>query len=69
MRRIIPLVLACSLVVGGCRGTRVNIMGWEPDRPVQAADNMELSGEEKAASLLIVGLAIALVVVGAAASN
>ncbi len=69
MRRLIPLVLALSLLLGGCRGTRVNIMGWEPGRPVQAADNMELTGEEKAATILIVGLAIALVVAGAAASN
>ena len=69
MRRLIPLVLACSLLVGGCRGTRVNIMGWEPGRPIQAADNMELTGEEKAATLLIVGLAIAAIVVGVSASN
>jgi hypothetical protein len=70
MRRLIPLVLASSLLLaGGCRGTRVNIMGWEPGRPIQAADQMELTGEEKAGALLIVGLAIALAVVGASVSN
>lgn len=44
-------------------------MGWEPGRPIQAADQMELTGEEKAGALLIVGLAIALAVVGASVSN
>ncbi len=44
-------------------------MGWEPGRPIQAADHMELTGEEKAGALLIVGLAIALAVVGASVSN
>ena len=55
MRRLIPLVLCASLLLGGCRGTRVSLMGWEPKKPVMA---MDLTTEEKAGVILILAVAI-----------
>jgi len=55
MRRLIPLVLCASFLLGGCRGTRVSLMGWEPKKPVAA---MELTTEEKAGVILVLAVAI-----------
>ncbi len=55
MRRLIPLVLCASILLGGCRGTRVSLMGWEPKKPVMA---MELTAEEKAGVVLLLAVAI-----------
>ena len=55
MRRLIPLVLCASLLLGGCKGTRVSVMGWEPKKPVMA---MELTTEEKAGVILLLAVAI-----------
>ena len=55
MRRLVPLVLCASLLLGGCKGTRVSVMGWEPRKPVMA---MELTTEEKAGVILLLAVAI-----------
>ncbi|MHC4136997.1 MAG: hypothetical protein ACYTDU_13220 [Planctomycetota bacterium] len=55
MRRLIPLVLCASFLLGGCRGTRVSVMGWDPKKPVMA---MELTAEEKAGVVLLLAVAI-----------
>ena len=74
MRRLILLVLCASLLLGGCRGTRVNIMGFEVNRRIQAGTSTTtgpepLSSEEKAGVILIVGIAIASVVAGVVVAN
>lgn len=56
MRRLIPLVLCASFLIGGCRGTRVSVMGWEPKKPVLAT---ELTTEEKAGVILILAVGAA----------
>jgi len=70
MRRLILFVLCASLLLGGCRGTRVNIMGIEVNKPVQASTSggIELTPEEKAGVILLVGIVIAGVVVGIASN-
>lgn len=66
MRKLIPLVLCTLTLCGGCRGTRVSIMGWEPGAPVRAdADFDELSREDKVGVLVIIGAVVALGVLAA----
>lgn len=55
-RRLIPIVLCASFLFGGCRGTRVSVMGWEPKKPVLAT---ELTAEETAGVILILAVGIA----------
>lgn len=55
MRRLIALVLCASFLLGGCHGTRVSVMGWEPKEKVQA---IELTSEEKAGVILLLAVAL-----------
>lgn len=55
MHRLIALVLCGTFLLGGCHGTRVSVMGWEPRKRVQA---MELTTEEKAGVILLLAVAI-----------
>jgi hypothetical protein len=67
MRKLLPLVLCGLLACGGCRGTRVSIMGWEPGAPIRADsdDFDELSREDKVGVLVVIGAAVALGVLAA----
>jgi hypothetical protein len=67
MRKLLPLVLCGLLICGGCRGTRVSIMGWEPGAPMRAdTDGFdELSREDKVGVLVVIGTAVALGVLAA----
>jgi len=56
------LLLVFALAFAGCRGTRVNVMGWEPNRRVAASS--ELSGEEKAGVIVVLAVAIGGAVAG-----
>ena len=74
MRRVLPLFLCLTLLLGGCRGTRVNIMGFEVNRRIQATASTTtgpepLSSEEKMGVIVVIGLAIAGVVAGVVAAN
>ncbi|MHC4974336.1 MAG: hypothetical protein ACYTG3_18600 [Planctomycetota bacterium] len=55
MRRLIVLALCGLFLLGGCHGTRVSVMGWEPKEKVQA---IELTTEEKAGVVLLLAVAI-----------
>jgi hypothetical protein len=55
VRRLVAVVLCGSFLLGGCRGTRVSLMGWEPRKPVMAT---ELTAEEKAGVVLLLAVAI-----------
>ena len=67
MRKLIPLLLCALTLCGGCRGTRVSIMGWEPGTPIRAdSDGFdELSSEDKVGVLVVIGAAVALGVLAA----
>jgi len=65
MRRMLALLLCCLTLCGGCRGTKVVIMGVDTDRWVNASD---LSKEEKRHAAVILGVAIGASVVAIAAN-
>ena len=60
------ILLCALLLVAGCRGTRVSLMGFEPGRPVEASD---LSKDEKIGVVVVIGAVVALGVAGALAAD
>ena len=71
MRKLVAILL-CVAMLGGCRSMRVNAFGVDIGGSATASIDQSaegISSEEKMGVLLIVGLAIAGVVVAAAASN
>lgn len=62
MKRRIAILLCAVSLCGGCRSWNVSVF----DQPVQAT---ELSGEEKAGTILIIAIAIAAIVAGAVVAS
>jgi len=60
MLRRLTLLLLLALPVGGCRSFETRVFGV----PLQASEPSSLTTEEKAGTLLIVGIAVAAAVAG-----
>lgn len=67
MRKPFLLLVVLLTLCGGCRGTRVSIMGWEPGRAIKADSDFdtELSAEDKLGVIVVLGAIVALGVVAA----